>query len=136
VHDGTAAAAPHAGHQSAGDTHCGHDVQIPVRLPFLVWRFHDRLIGSRAGVVEKDVGSVEALLGGSSERRATVGGRDVAGDRKCLYAVAVRHPPCLDVEPVGAASCHDDVRTFGGEGIDNRQPDAGARTCYHRNLVP
>ena len=69
----------HLRDEAAGEADGGHDVQVPVGLPLVVGRLHDRLVRAGAGVVDEDVGAAEFGLGGLDEAGAAVGGRDVAG---------------------------------------------------------
>ena len=125
-----------AGHQAARQPDRRHDVQVPIVLPLVVGRLHDRLVAAGAGIVDQDVGAAELLLGRGDQCGAALGGGDVAGHRRAtLHAVRCGDLGPRRLEPVGVAGGDDDMRTLGGEALGDGEADADAAAGDHGDLV-
>ena len=104
-------------------------------MPLLVRGFLDRLVRSRPGIVDQDVGAAELVLGGLDQRRAAFRRRDIAGDRYGADAIFIRDPIRFGFHPVALARCEHEMGALGGEPLGYRETDADASASDDRDFI-
>ncbi len=117
----------HLRNQTARKPHGGHDMEIPIKLPFFIRSIHDGFIRTGASIIDENIGTT-SLSRSRNYGICTFHGRHIGCNAHSIDAIFFGNAQRFCFHTFFAASNQHKVRAFCSQSLSNSQTNPDRRT--------